>query len=204
MIYLCFSGPSVLNKLAPFRFVTSNMTGQALWQTFVNQEDGEETDAPREEAIQDSLVSLYILFIVFFHKVLFNIVKLVTKLNSKIFRQETLQERHDNLTADFSNINSEIIELQDRSRSLDEELAAETALSETAKDKERHAQLAKKVRSKLNDTRARIARLEMEKNLMVRKLAECEKDMVVKKLDPQQSEEKSVTFSADTKKKSKK
>lgn len=131
-------------------------------------------------------------------------MKLVTKLNSKIFRQETLQERHDNLTADFSNINSEIIELQDRSRSLDEELAAETALSETAKDKERHAQLAKKVRSKLNDTRARIARLEMEKNLMVRKLAECEKDMVVKKLDPQQSEEKSVTFSADTKKKSKK
>lgn len=128
----------------------------------------------------------------------------MTKLNSKIFRQETLQERHDNLTADFSNINSEIIELQDRSRSLDEELAAETALSETAKDKERHAQLAKKVRSKLNDTRARIARLEMEKNLMVRKLAECEKDMVVKKLDPQQSEEKSVTFSADTKKKSKK
>lgn len=131
-------------------------------------------------------------------------MKLVTKLNSKIFRQETLQERHDNLTADFSNINSEIIELQDRSRSLDEELSAETALSETAKDKERHAQLAKKVRSKLNDTRARIARLEMEKNLMVRKLAECEKDMVVKKLDPQQSEEKSVTFSADTKKKSKK
>lgn len=131
-------------------------------------------------------------------------MKLVTKLNPKIFRQETLQERHDNLTADFSNINSEIIELQDRSRSLDEELAAETALSETAKDKERHAQLAKKVRSKLNDTRARIARLEMEKNLMVRKLAECEKDMVVKKLDPQQSEEKSVTFSADTKKKSKK
>lgn len=121
-----------------------------------------------------------------------------------IFRQETLQERHDNLTADFSNINSEIIELQDRSCSLDEELAAETALSETAKDKERHAQLAKKVRSKLNDTRARIARLEMEKNLMVRKLAECEKDMAVKKLDPQQSEEKSVTFSADTKKKSKK
>lgn len=58
LIYLCFSGPSVLNKLAPFRFVTSNMTGQALWQTFVNQEDGEETDAPREEAIQDSLVSL--------------------------------------------------------------------------------------------------------------------------------------------------
>lgn len=52
------SGPSVLNKLPPFRFVTSNMTGQALWQTFVNQEDGEETDAPREEAIQDSLVSL--------------------------------------------------------------------------------------------------------------------------------------------------
>lgn len=131
-------------------------------------------------------------------------MKLVTKLNFTIFRQETLQERHDNLTADFSNINSEIIELQDRSRSLDEELAAETALSETAKDKERHAQLAKKVRSKLNDTRARIARLEMEKNLMVRKLAECEKDMVVKKLDPQQSEEKSVTFSADTKKKSKK
>lgn len=131
-------------------------------------------------------------------------MKLVTKLYSKNFRQETLQERHDNLTADFSNINSEIIELQDRSRSLDEELAAETALSETAKDKERHAQLAKKVRSKLNDTRARIARLEMEKNLMVRKLAECEKDMVVKKLDPQQSEEKSVTFSADTKKKSKK
>lgn len=144
------------------------------------------------------------MIIVFFHKVLFNIVKLVTKLNFTIFRQETLQERHDNLTADFSNINSEIIELQDRSRSLDEELAAETALSETAKDKERHAQLAKKVRSKLNDTRARIARLEMEKNLMVRKLAECEKDMVVKKLDPQQSEEKSVTFSADTKKKSKK
>lgn len=133
-----------------------------------------------------------------------NIVKLMTELNSLIFRQETLQERHDNLTADFSNINSEIIELQDRSRSLDEELAAETALSETAKDKERHAQLAKKVRSKLNDTRARIARLEMEKNLMVRKLAECEKDMAVKKLDPQQSEEKSVTFSADTKKKSKK
>lgn len=131
-------------------------------------------------------------------------MKLVTKLNFTIFRQETLQERHDNLTADFSNINSEIIELQDRSRSLDEELAAETALSETAKDKERHAQLAKKVRSKLNDTRARIARLEMEKNLMVRKLAECEKDMGVKKLDPQQSEEKSVTFSADTKKKSKK
>lgn len=128
----------------------------------------------------------------------------MTKLNFTIFWQETLQERHDNLTADFSNINSEIIELQDRSRSLDEELAAETALSETAKDKERHAQLAKKVRSKLNDTRARIARLEMEKNLMVRKLAECEKDMVVKKLDPQQSEEKSVTFSADTKKKSKK
>lgn len=131
-------------------------------------------------------------------------MKLVTKLNSKNFRQETLQERHDNLTADFSNINSEIIELQDRSRSLDEELAAETALSETAKDKERHAQLAKKVRSKLNDTRARTATLEMEKNLMVRKLAECEKDMAVKKLDPQQSEEKSVTFSADTKKKSKK
>lgn len=53
------SGPSVLNKLPPFRFVTSNMTGQALWQTFVNQEDGEETEAPREEAIQDSLVSLF-------------------------------------------------------------------------------------------------------------------------------------------------
>lgn len=125
------------------------------------------------------------------------------KLNSVIL-QETLQERHDNLTADFSKINSEIIELQDRSRSLDEELAAETKLMETAKDKEKHAQLAKKVRSKLNDTRARIARLEMEKKLMVRKLAECEKDMTIKKLDPQQSEEKSVTFSADTKKKSKK
>lgn len=118
--------------------------------------------------------------------------------------QETLQERHDKLTADFSNINSEIIELQDRSRSLEEELAAETKLMETTKDKDKHAQLAQKVRSKLNDTRARIARLEMEKNLMVRKLAECEKDMEVKRLGPQKSEDKNVTFSVDAKKKSKK
>lgn len=140
----------------------------------------------------------------FIRKILAINCQISEKLKSVIFLQETLQERHDNLTADFSNINSEIIKLQDRSRSLDEELAAETKLTETAKDKEKHAQLAKKVRSKLNDTRARIARLEMEKNLMVRKLAECEKDMVVKKLDPQQSEEKSVTFSADIKKKSKK
>jgi hypothetical protein len=33
------------------------MTGQALWQTFVNQEDGEEENVPTEEVIQDSLVS---------------------------------------------------------------------------------------------------------------------------------------------------
>ena len=123
---------------------------------------------------------------------------------SFFFIQETLQERHDNLTADFSDINSEIIQLQDRSRSLDEELVAETQLSESGKDKEKHAQLAKKARAKLNDTRARIARLEMEKNLMTRKLAECEKEMQFKKQDPQQNDEKSVSFSTDSKKKSKK
>lgn len=121
-----------------------------------------------------------------------------------MFFQETLQERHDNLTADFSDINSEIIQLQDQSRSLDEELVAETQLSELGKDKEKHTQLAKKARAKLNDTRARIARLEMEKNLMTRKLAECEKEMQVKKQDPQQNDEKSVSFSTDSKKKTKK
>jgi hypothetical protein len=108
------------------------------------------------------------------------------------------------LTADFSNINSEIIEVQDRSRSLEEELAAETKLMETSKDKDKHAQITQKVRSKLNDTRARVARLEMEKNLMMRKITECEKDMAVKKLGPQKTEDKTVTFAVDTKKKSKK
>ena len=44
----------------------------------------------------------------------------------------------------------------------------------------------------------------MEKNLMTRKLAECEKEMQVKKQDPQQNDEKSVSFSTDSKKKSKK
>ena len=55
MYFILYVGSSVLNKLPPFRFVTANMTGQALWQTFVNSEDGEETEAPRE-AIVDSLV----------------------------------------------------------------------------------------------------------------------------------------------------
>lgn len=39
------------------------------------------------------------------------------------------------------------------------------------------------MRLKFNDIRVRIVRFEMEKNFMVRKLVECEKDMAVKKFD---------------------
>lgn len=58
-VCLYIIGSSVLNKLPPFRFVTANMTGQALWQTFVNHEDGEEENVPTEDFIQDSLVSFF-------------------------------------------------------------------------------------------------------------------------------------------------
>ena len=89
-------------------------------------------------------------------------------------------------------------------RDLEEELTTETDLMSKGKDQQKHAELAKKVQAKLNEGRSRIARLEMERRLLSRKLEECSKDIEVAKLGPTPAQEKMVKFAADTGKSSKK
>ena len=59
MFHFIAPGTTVLTRLPPFRFVTSNMTGQALYDTFVNKaEDTETMPTPDPEPVKlRSLVS---------------------------------------------------------------------------------------------------------------------------------------------------
>ena len=51
-IWLDTSGSSMMSRRLPLRFVTANMTGHALWQTFANHgDDDDKTEGEMPEPV---------------------------------------------------------------------------------------------------------------------------------------------------------
>ena len=63
-VFICFifkiwfdtSGSSMMSRRLPLRFVTANMTGHALWQTFANHDDDDDkTEGEMPEPVSNNI-----------------------------------------------------------------------------------------------------------------------------------------------------
>lgn len=104
-----------------------------------------------------------------------------------------MQDKYDNLTADFSSINREIVETQEQIRNLEQEVSSETALAQSSKDKQKHAELAESASAQLKGKQSKLLKMEMEKKQTMEKMEQCGKDIEKRRLGPS-GMEKAVEF----------